>query len=94
MTTAPAETASKPRFQTNPFAIAALVFSILWLVGIGSLIAILLARIARGQIDRSNGLQTGRGYAAVAVGLAWVGILVALACVYWYLLPDNPPVPV
>jgi hypothetical protein len=90
----PAETASKPRSRTNPLAFAALVFAILWLVGIGSLIAIVLVRIARGQIDRSEGSQTGRGYAAVAVGLAWLGILVALACVYWYLLPAGPPVPV
>ncbi len=92
MTTAPAETAAKPRFETNPLAIAALVFSILWFVGIGSIIAIVLAKISRRQIDKSGGRQTGSGYATAAIAVAWFGILVALACVYWYLLPDGPPV--
>jgi uncharacterized membrane protein len=62
--------------KTNKLAILALVLGI---VG-GPVLALILGYIARRQIDRSGGSQTGRGMAVAAIVIGWVvlGILVAV----------------
>ncbi len=60
--------------QTNGLAIAALVVGILWLYWIGSILAIVFGTLAKRDIDRSNGAQTGRGMAIAGIVLGWLGI--------------------
>lgn len=49
--------------STNGLAIASMVLGILWLYWIGSVLALVFGYVAKGQIDRSAGRQTGRGMA-------------------------------
>lgn len=58
--------------RTNVLAILALALGIL--VGAGSVPALVLGYIARRQIDRSGGRQTGRRLAVAAIVLGWVGV--------------------
>lgn len=63
-----------PRGTTNSFAVASLVFSILWLFWIGSLIGFVCASIAIRQIDKSNGGQTGRGLAVAGALISFLSL--------------------
>jgi hypothetical protein len=60
--------------KTNGFAIAALVLGIIWIYGIGSILALIFGYKAKGEIDRSAGMQTGRGMAIAGIVLGWVGV--------------------
>jgi Domain of unknown function (DUF4190) len=60
--------------STNGLAIASLVLGIVWLYGIGSILALVFGYSARGQIDQSGGRQGGRGLATAGIVLGWVGI--------------------
>jgi hypothetical protein len=57
-------------------AIAAFVISLLWLWGIGSIIAVFMASIAMG--DTRKGTHAGRGLAVAALVIGILGILVVL----------------
>ena len=60
--------------ETNGLAIASLVFGILWLAGLGSLLAIVFGVKGRSQIDASGGHQGGRGLATAGIALGATGI--------------------
>jgi hypothetical protein len=60
--------------RTNGFSIAALVLGILWLYWVGSILALVFGYIAKGQIDRSGGTQSGRGMAIAGIVLGWIGV--------------------
>jgi len=60
--------------STNGFSIASMVLGIIWLYGIGSILALVFGYIARGQIKRSNGREGGNGMAIAGIVLGWVGI--------------------
>ena len=67
--------------ETNGFAIASMFLGIIWLFGIGSIVAIILGYAGMKQIDASGGHQSGRAIAIAGivigiVGLASMGILV------------------
>ena len=55
-------------------AIAAMVCGILWLYWLGSILALVFGYVAKSQIDRSQGTQTGRGMAVAGIVLGWVGV--------------------
>lgn len=55
-------------------AIASLVLGILWLYWIGSVLALIFGYVAKGQIDRSGGRQSGRGMAIAGIVLGWIGV--------------------
>jgi hypothetical protein len=59
--------------RTAPLAIAGLVLGILWLGGVGSLIALMFGYTAMGQVKRGF-YRHGRGLAVTAVVLGWVGL--------------------
>jgi hypothetical protein len=59
---------------TNGLAIASLVLGILWFCGVGAILALVFGYIAKGQIDRSEGRQSGRGMAIAGIVLGWIGI--------------------
>jgi hypothetical protein len=60
--------------KTNGLAVASLVLGILWIYWIGSILALIFGYNAKGQIDRSNGMQSGRGLAVAGIVLGWVGV--------------------
>jgi hypothetical protein len=61
--------------DTNGYAVASLVLGIIWLAGLGSLLAILFGYIGRRQINRSGGRESGYGLATAGIVLGCVGIL-------------------
>jgi hypothetical protein len=61
---------------TNGLAIASMVLGILWLYWIGSILALVFGYVAKGQIDRAAGRQTGRGMAIAGIVLGWIGVAV------------------
>ncbi|MGD1011934.1 MAG: DUF4190 domain-containing protein [Acidimicrobiales bacterium] len=61
--------------KTNGLAIASLVLAILYLVGIGSILAIIFGLIARREVKRSGGLESGRGIATAGTLIGAVGLL-------------------
>jgi hypothetical protein len=63
-----------PAAKTNGMAIAAMVLGILWLYGIGSILALVFGYMAKTQIDASGGRESGRGMAVAGIVLGWVGI--------------------
>ena len=64
-----------PPVHSNGFAIASLVLGIVgWpFCGIGSVLAIIFGFLARDQIRRSNGTQTGGGMALAGIILGFLG---------------------
>ena len=65
---------------TNGLAIASMVLGILWIYWIGSILALVFGYVAKGQIDRAAGRQSGRGMAIAGIVLGWIGVA-ALALV-------------
>jgi hypothetical protein len=60
--------------KTNGFAIAALVLGIVWIYGIGSILALVFGYQAKNQIDASGGRESGRGMAVAGIVLGWIGV--------------------
>ena len=59
---------------TNGFAVASLVLGLLWLYGLGSVLALVLGYKARREIDAGGGVQGGRGLATSGIILGWIGV--------------------
>ena len=69
---------------TNGLAIASLVLGIVWLWGIGSILAIILGVVAKNQIDQSGGLQQGRGLAIAGIIVGSVTLAISvIALLAW-----------
>ena len=71
---------------TNGLAIASMIAGIFWFAWLGSICAVVFGHIALGQINASNGRETGRGFAVAGlalgyIGLAWLLIFLAAATV-------------
>ena len=60
--------------SVNGMAVASMVLGILWIYWVGSILALVFGYIARKQIDKSSGTQSGRGMAIAGIVLGWVGI--------------------
>jgi len=67
--------------STNGLAIASMVLGIVWLYGLGSLLAVVFAAVAKSQIKASEGGQKGDGMATAGLVLGIVG-LVAVAFIF------------
>ena len=63
-----------PRQSTNGLAVASMVLGILWIFGLGAILALIFGIISRNQIDRSGGTQGGRGMAIAGIVLGIIGI--------------------
>jgi hypothetical protein len=63
----------QPRGTTrvNPFAVASLVLSLLWIAWLGSLAAVIFGHIALRQIARSNDTESGSGMAIAGLVLGY-----------------------
>lgn len=64
--------------KSNGFAIASMVLGIIWIYWIGSILALVFGYIARGQIRRSQGTQSGDGMAIAGIVLGWIGVGILL----------------
>ncbi len=62
------------RQETNGLSIASLVLGIVWLGGLGSILAVIFGFISRKQIRNSNGRQTGDGLSIAGIILGFLGI--------------------
>ena len=72
--------------KTSGKAIASLVFSLLWIYGLGSILGIIFGHMARTDIKNSNGKLTGDGLALAGLIIGYLlfivvtlGILAAVA---------------
>jgi hypothetical protein len=65
-------------------AVASLVLSILWIGGLGSLLAVIFGWVARRRIRESGGRETGDGLATAGLVIGIVGIAGAL--LLWVLI--------
>lgn len=78
--------------QNNGYAIASLVLGLFWMWGVGSVLALVFGYKAKSEIDRSGGMQTGRGLAVAGIVLGWIGVAgVALLVVLGALLVSSMP---
>lgn len=86
------ETSSQPIAPgTNGFAIASLILGIVGFTTfplIPSILAIVFGYKGRNEIDRSGGVQQGRGLAVAGIVLGWIAVvlailLIALVAVLW-----------
>lgn len=64
--------------QTSGLAIASLVLSIIWVLGLGSLLAVIFGFVARKDIKRSAGLKGGDGLAVAGIVIGIVGLVGAI----------------
>lgn len=71
----------QPRGRTSGLAVASLVLSIVWLGGLGSVLAVIFALRARGDVRRSRGFVTGDGLATAGLVIGIIGIVGAVA--FW-----------
>jgi hypothetical protein len=63
--------------------VASLVLGLLWIAGLGSLLAVIFGGVAKRQIRESNGRQGGLGMATAGIVLGIVGLVGA---VLWFAL--------
>jgi hypothetical protein len=59
---------------TNGLSVASLVLGIVWVFGIGSILAVIFGFIGRKQIKESAGRQSGDGMALAGIILGFVGV--------------------
>jgi hypothetical protein len=67
--------------RTNGMAIASLVLGIVWLYWIGSILALIFGYVAKKEIDRSGGRETGRGLAIAGIVLGWIGVALGVIAI-------------
>ena len=82
----PTPTTSSPAHPHQPaqisaLAVASLVLGLLWLFGIGSLLATIFGAVASSQISRSGGTITGRGLALAGLILGILGLTIAVVLI-------------
>jgi Domain of unknown function (DUF4190) len=64
--------------ETNTLAVFPFFVSLLWLFGLGSLAAIVLGLVARGQIRRTGGRQPGAGLAMTGIVIGSIGLIATI----------------
>jgi len=62
--------------RVNPFAIASLVLSILWVFWLGSIAAVVFGHIGLRQIARSRGTESGSGLAIAGLAFGYIGLVI------------------
>ncbi len=65
-----------PQVRTSALAVASFVLGLVWLCGLGSLLATIFGAVSLSQIARSNGTIAGRGLALAGLILGIIGLLV------------------
>ena len=67
--------------KTSGLAIASLVLGLLWIYGLGSLLAVIFGSVALRNISRSGGWVTGKGMAIAGLVLGIIGLVAFIAVV-------------
>lgn len=67
--------ATPPLTTTNGMSVASLVLGLVWLGGIGSILAIVFGNVGHKQIRDSGGRQTGNGMASWGIALGILGLV-------------------
>jgi hypothetical protein len=75
-----------PYREINGLAVASLLLGILWVAGVGSLLALIFGYRARHEIKKSEGGQRGSGLAIAGIILGWIGVAILLVAVLGGLL--------
>ena len=70
-----------PSPETNGSAVISLVLGALWLLGIGSVLALVYGYRARREIKNSEPRQRGAGLATAGIVLGWVGMALLLVMI-------------
>ena len=85
MTDAPVDDLGRPTYPppepegpVHPTAVAALVLSVVWLLGAGSILALIFGYRSRREIDEEPWEHTGRGIALAAIVIGWIGVVGAV----------------
>jgi uncharacterized membrane protein YgcG len=82
--------------DTSRFSVASLVLGIVWVGGVGSILAIIFGSVAKNHIDRSAGRQGGRSLAVAGIVLGWLGVALVpliVAAVAFNNVATNPKIP-
>jgi hypothetical protein len=61
--------------RTSGLAIASFVLSLVWIFGLGSLLAVIFAIVARKDIKRSRGTKGGKGFARAGLVIGILGLI-------------------
>ena len=88
-------TGDNSRPTVNGLAIASLVLGIVWLMWIGSILALVFGYVAKRQIEQSPHRQSGRELALAGIVLGWVGVgallvMLTLSMTGVFTMPDIP----
>jgi hypothetical protein len=67
--------------RTNGFAIASIIFALVWFAWMGSVAAVVCGHIALRQIRDGGGRQGGRGLAVAGLALGYAELLALVAAV-------------
>lgn len=73
----PMHVQARPQARNNRMAVASLVLSLLWLFGLGSVLAVVFGHVALRQIRESG--ELGRGLAIGGLAMGYLGTAVLLA---------------
>ena len=60
--------------SNNGLAVASLILGILWICGLGSILALIFGLVAKNQIKQSGGRQKGDGMATAGIVLGAIGV--------------------
>jgi hypothetical protein len=55
-------------------AIASMVLGIVWIYWVGSILAVIFGHVALAQINKSQGMQRGKGMAIAGLVLGYIGV--------------------
>jgi len=72
---APAPVVVERQTKTSGYAIASLVLGLVWGYGVGSILAIIFAVIAKNKIKEGGGTVTGGGMATAGLVLGIIGVV-------------------
>lgn len=64
-----------PTVRTSGYAVASLACGLLWMVWVGSVLALVFGYVARRDILASQGALVGDGMANVGIALGWLAFL-------------------
>jgi hypothetical protein len=67
--------------KTNGMAVASLILGIVWIAGIGSVLAVIFGFMSRKRIEQSQGRESGGGLSVAGIVLGFVGIVGAIG--FW-----------
>jgi mono/diheme cytochrome c family protein len=87
--------AGAPLPTINGLAVASLVLGILWLMWVGSILALIFGYVGKNQIDKSPHTEGGRGLAVAGIVLGWVGVgslvlMVTMSLTGVFTMPTMP----